>query len=332
MTDRVRWGVLGPAAIAVHKVIPAMQRSQHCEVVAIASRDAERATAAAEQMGIARHHGSYDDLLTDPDVEAVYIPLPNHLHAEWTLRAAAAGKHVLCEKPLALSAAQAAEMVEGCRAAGVLLMEAFMYRLHPLWLRVRDLVTSGTIGELEAIQVFFAYHNVDPANIRNIAEYGGGALMDVGCYAINVARWMFDAEPTAVSAAVRIDPRFGTDAVTSAVLDFGGRHATFTCSTQTEPDQRVHLIGSTGRLLVEIPFNIPPDLPTRIIHASGGDPPVAPGIDVIEVPAADPYTAQCDAFSAAIRDGSAVPIPPQDAVANMAVIDHILEGSSGPST
>ena len=327
-SERVRWGVLSPAAIGVHKVIPAMQRSQRCDVVAIASRDAARAAGAAEQLGIARHHGSYDDLLADPDIEAVYIPLPNHLHAEWTLRAAAAGKHVLCEKPLALSAAQAAEMVDGCRAAGVLLMEAFMYRLHPLWLRVRELVTTGAIGELRAIQAFFAYHNVDPANIRNIADYGGGALMDVGCYAINVARWMFDGEPTDVSAAVRIDPRFGTDAVTSAVLDFGGRHATFTCSTQTEPDQRVHLIGTTGRLLVEIPFNIPPHLPTRIIHAAGGDPPVAPGIDIIEIPAADPYGAQCDAFSAAIRDGSDVPIPAQDAIGNMAVIDRILAGSA----
>ncbi len=329
---RLRFGVMSPAAIAVHKVIPAIQRSELCEVVAIASRDAGRAADVAEQLGIPRHHGSYDDLLADPDVEAVYIPLPNHLHAEWTLRAAAAGKHVLCEKPLALTAAQAAEMVEGCRAAGVVLMEAFMYRLHPLWLRVRELVTAGTIGELEAIQVFFAYYNVDPNNIRNIAEYGGGALMDVGCYAINVARWMFDGEPTDVLAAVRRDPRFGTDVVTSAVLDFAGRHATFTCSTQTEPDQRVHLIGSTGRLLVEIPFNIPPHLPTRIIHAAGGDPPVAPGIDIIEIPAADPYTAQCDAFAAAIRNGSDVPIPPHDAVANMAVIDRILEDSSGAST
>ena len=326
-SERVRWGVLSPAKIAVNNVIPAMQRSQRCEVVAIASRDPERAAETADRLGIARHHGSYEELLADPDVEAVYIPLPNHLHAEWTLRAAAAGKHVLCEKPLALSAAQAAEMVDGCRAAGVLLMEAFMYRLHPLWLRVRELVTTGAIGELEAIQIFFSYHNVDPGNIRNIAEYGGGAVMDIGCYAINVARWMFDAEPTDVSAAVRIDPRFGVDVVTSAVLDFAGRHATFTCSTQTEPDQRVHLIGTTGRLLVEIPFNIPPHLPTRIVHAAGGDPPVAPGIDVIEVPAADPYSAQCDAFSAAVRDGSDVPIPPQDAVANMVVIDRIVAGS-----
>ena len=284
MTDaveRVRWGVLGRAAIAVHKVIPAMQRSQRCEVVAIAL--------ARRRPGRRRRPSSWASpattvrtttLLADPDVEAVYIPLPNHLHAEWTLRAAAAGKHVLCEKPLALRAAEAAEMVEGCRAAGVLLMEAFMYRLHPLWLRVRRARRRrAPSASSRRSRSFFAYHNVDPANIRNIAEYGGGAVMDIGCYPINVARWMFDGEPTTSSAAVRLDPRFGTDAVTSAVLDFGGRHATFTCSTQIEPDQRVHLIGTTGRLLVEIPFNIPPDRPTRIVHAAGGDPPVAPGID-----------------------------------------------------
>ena len=324
MAQKIRWGVISTALIGTAKVIPGMQRSNRCDVVAIASRDPELAAQTAGELGIARHHGSYDELLADPDVEAVYIPLPNHLHTEWTLRAAAAGKHVLCEKPLAMSAAQAAEMVEGCRAAGVMLMEAFMYRLHPMWRRVHELVTAGTIGELQAIQVFFSYRNVDPANIRNIADYGGGALMDVGCYAINVARWMFDSEPIDVTAAVRRDPNFGTDALTSAVLDFGGRQATFTCSTQIEPDQRVHLIGNTGRLLVEIPFNIPPHLPTRIVHAAGGDPPVAPGINVIEIPAADPYGAMGDAFSAAIRDASAVPIPPHDAVANMTVIDRIL--------
>jgi predicted dehydrogenase len=331
MPERVRWGVLGCAEIATRKVIPAMQRSDLCDVVAIASRDAGRAAETADELGIPGHHGSYDDLLADPMIEAVYIPLPNHLHAEWTLRAAAAGKHVLCEKPLALSAVQATEMIAGCRAAGVVFMEAFMYRVHPMWLRVRELVTSGAIGELDAIQVFFSYHNVDPANIRNIAEYGGGALMDIGCYAINVARWMFDGEPTDVTGAVRRDPRFGTDVLTSAVLDFGGRHATFTCSTQIESDQRVHLIGTEGRLLVEIPFNIPPDRPTRIVRAAGGDPPVAPGIEVFEIPTADPYTVQGDAFSTAVRDGSGVPIPPEDAVGNMAVIERILAASSGPS-
>jgi predicted dehydrogenase len=324
---RLRFGVLGCASIAVRKVIPAIARSARCEVVALASRDADRAATAAAGLGIARHHGSYDDLLADADVEAVYIPLPNHLHAEWTLRAAAAGKHVLCEKPLALDTAQAAEMIEGCRQAGVTLMEAFMYRVHPLWRRVHALVTDGSIGELEAIQAFFSYRNLDPENIRNIVEYGGGALLDIGCYPINVARWMFGEEPSNVVGAVRYDPTFGTDVLSSAVLDFGGRHATFTCSTQVEDDQRVHLIGTQGRLLVEIPFNIPPDRPTRIIHAAGGNPPVAPDIEVITIPEADPYAVQADAFAAAIRDGAPVPIPPEDAIGNLRVIERILDGS-----
>ena len=201
-----------------------------------------------------------------------------------------------------------------------------MYRLHPLWRRVRALVDDGAIGELLAIQAFFSYRNVDPGNIRNIAAYGGGALMDIGCYPINVARWLFDGEPTTWRRSVRRDPSFGTDVLTSAVLDFGGRHATFTCSTQIEDDQRVHLVGTAGRLLVEIPFNIPPDRPTRIVLAAGRRPTRRPApARSIEVPTADPYGVQGDAFSAAVHDGSPVPIPPADAVANMAVIERILE-------
>lgn len=204
-----------------------------------------------------------------------------------------------------------------------------MYRLHPMWVRVRDLVAQGRIGELTAIQTFFAYHNVDPENIRNIAELGGGAVMDIGCYPINVARMMFDAEPTQVSAAVRRDREFGTDVLTSVMLDFAGRHATFTCGTQLEPDQRVHLHGTEGRLLVEIPFNIPPDVPTRIIHTAGGTPPVDPGVEVIEIPAADQYRVQGEQFSAAIRDGAPVPTPPEDAVANMTVIERVFTAAEG---
>ena len=324
MSDRVRFGVLGCASIAVNKVIPGMQRSERCEVVAIGSRDADRAAAAAASLGIATSHGSYDDVLADDAVEAVYIPLPNHLHSEWTRRAAAAGRHVLCEKPLGLDVAEVVGMVDACRDAGVLMMEAFMYRHHPLWIRTHELVAEGAIGELLAIQARFTYHNLDPANIRNIADYGGGAAMDIGCYPINVARWFFDSEPTAVSAAVRRDESFGTDALTSAVLDFDGRHATFTCSTQLEPDQRVHLLGSAGRLEVEIPFNIPPDRPTRVVLTAGGDPPVAPQQTVFELPAADQYTAMADAFATAVRAGSSAPVAPEDAIGNMRVIEQIL--------
>lgn len=328
MSSPVRWGVLSTAAIARHKVIPAMHKADNCEVLAIASRDPQRGAEAASSLGIARSYGSYNELLGDDDIDAVYIPLPNSMHAEWTRKAGAAGKHVLCEKPLAMNADEAAAMAAACRDAGVLLMEAFMYRLHPMWVSVRDIVASGRIGELLAVQSFFSYANTDPANIRNIAELGGGALMDIGCYPINVARMMFGTEPTTVEAAIRRDPRFGTDVLTSAVLDFDGRQATFTCSTQLQGDQRVHLLGSAGRLLVEIPFNIPIDRPSRIVLSSGGDagavPPVGPDVEVIDVPAADQYQVQAEQFAAAVLDKTQPPVPTEDAIANMAVIDRVF--------
>ncbi|PSL00378.1 putative dehydrogenase [Haloactinopolyspora alba] len=329
MTDPVRWGVLGSAAIAVNKVIPGMQKADNCEILGLASRDAGRAAETAAALGIDRSHGSYQALLDDPDIEAVYIPLPNNLHAEWTLRAAEAGKHVLCEKPIAMSADEAATMVAGAEKAGVKLMEAFMYRLHPSWVRVRDLVAAGGIGELRAVHGFFSYTNLDPANIRNIAELGGGGLMDIGCYPVNVARMMFGAEPTDVRASVHRDPSFGTDSLTSAVLDFDGRHAVLSCSTQHEPYQHVQVLGTEGRLSVEIPFNIPPDLPTHITRASGGTRPVAPDVEVIEFPPADQYQIQGELFSAAIRDDTPVPTPPADAVDNMRVIEAIFADADG---
>jgi predicted dehydrogenase len=321
---KMRWGVLSTAKIAIEQVIPGLEAAEHAELVAISSRDGSAAREVADRIGIPTAHEGYEALLADPDVEVVYNPLPNHLHAEWTIRAAEAGKHVLCEKPIALSSAQAQEMVDACRRAGVVLMEAFMYRLHPQWDLVRELVSSGRLGELTAIQGFFSYRNVDPANIRNVVEFGGGALMDIGCYAINVARMMFAAEPTRVEAVIRRDPAFGTDVVTSAVLEFGDRQASFTCSTYLEPDQRIHLIGTEGRMFVEIPFNIPADRPTRLLVTAGGDPPAAPNTEVIEVPPAHQYQLQVDAFSRAVAEGTEVPTPPDDAVANMRVIEQVF--------
>ena len=330
MTDPVRWGVLGSADIAIKKVIPAMQGSELSRVEAIASRDGERARATADKLGIAKSYGSYEGLLQDPEIEAVYIPLPNHLHAEWAIAAAKAGKHVLCEKPMAVSSAAAREMIEAANQAGVKLMEAFMYRLHPLWIEVQRLLDEGVIGDLLAIQSFFSYRNVDPKDIRNIVAFGGGAMYDVGCYPVNVARMLFRSEPSGVKAVIRRDVAFGTDVVTSAILDFDGRHAAFTCSTQLEDDQRVHLQGTSGRLLVEIPFNIPNDRPTRVLAFSGGEPPVSPGVEIHEVPAADQYGVQADAFSRAIRDDTPVPNGPDDAVANLVVIERIFADAAAP--
>ena len=328
VTDPVRWGVIGCADIAVRKVIPAMSGSDLSHVTAIASRSAERARATADSLGIPKSYGSYEELLGDQEIEAVYIPLPNHLHPEWTIAAAKAGKHVLCEKPLATSSEVAAEMIDAADRSGVKLMEAFMYRLHPLWVEVRRLISEGAVGELRAVHSFFSYFNNDPADIRNQVDAGGGSLFDIGCYPVNVARMLFDSEPTDVMASIRRDPDFGTDILTSVVLDFDGRHAVFTCSTQLEHDQRVHIYGTEGRLLVEIPFNIPPDRPTRVLAVSGGNPPVDPNVVVHQVAAADQYRVQADAFSLAIRDDTPVPTPPQDAVANIEVMERIFADAS----
>lgn len=327
MEDRIEpvsWGVLSTADIGLKKVIPAMQQSEATRVDAIASRSPDRARDAAAQLGIEKSYGSYEDLLADGAIEAVYIPLPNNLHMEWTIAAAQSGKHVLCEKPLAMTSDDARTMVDVCEKAGVLLMEAFMYRLHPMWVKAVELVRRGAIGEIRSVQTAFSYFNDDPTNIRNIPEVGGGALYDIGCYAVNAARLTFGSEPRDVKGSIRRDEKLGTDVVTSALLDFDTGHATFVCSTQMEPDQRVVIHGTGGRIVVEIPFNIPTDRPTRILVISGGDPPVAPGMEVHEIPTANAYTVQADVFSRAVRTGSPVPVLPEDAVANLQVIERIF--------
>ncbi|HEY3333813.1 MAG TPA: Gfo/Idh/MocA family oxidoreductase [Candidatus Limnocylindrales bacterium] len=325
--ESVRWGILSTAGIATGKVISGIQRAPSCEVLAIASRDEGRARAAAADLGIPRAYGSYEALLADADVDAVYIPLPNHLHREWTLRAAAAGKHVLCEKPLAMTAADARVMVDGCLDAGVLLMEAFMYRLHPSWLAARELVAGGRIGRLVAVDSVFSYFNDDPANIRNIRAAGGGALYDIGCYSVNLSRMLFGAEPVRVQASIARDPASGVDTRASAILDFPTGVATFTCSTRMEPDQRVDIYGTDGRIRIDIPFNIPPDRETRVALIAGGEPPVSPGVEELVFPAMDPYAAEAEAFARAVRTGGPVPTPPADAIANLAVVEALFAAS-----
>jgi predicted dehydrogenase len=327
--SELRWGILSTANIGVAKVIPATQAADRCRVVAIASRDADLARTTADGLGIPTAHGSYEALLADPEVDAIYNPLPNHLHAEWTIAAAQAGKHVLCEKPLAMSAAQAQEMVDACAASGVTLMEAFMYRLHPSWETVSGLVADGRIGRLRAVQSWFSYFNDDPTNIRNIAEYGGGALMDIGCYCVNLSRMLFGGEPTHVQASVTRDPASGVDVLTAGILGFEQGVASFACTTRAEPDQRVHVYGTEGRISIGIPFNIPPDRPTEVFVTSGGEPPVHPATEVITIPTADPYTVQAERFAAAVLDGGPPPIPTEDAVATMRVLERIVEAGGG---
>ncbi len=325
----LRWGVLSTAYIAREKVIPGIKKAARCEVVAIASRDLERARAVAEQLGIPKAHASYEALLADHEIDAVYIPLPNHLHAEWTIAAARAGKHVLCEKPLALTAADAERMIEATRTQGVRLMEAFMYRLHPSWEAVRELVAAGRIGRLSAVQSWFSYYNDDPTNIRNIDRYGGGALFDIGCYSVNLSRLLFGSEPTRVQAAITRDRTLGVDVLTSGILEFADGVATFTCSTRTEDDQRVHVYGTEGRISVGIPFNIPPDRPTEVYLTAGGEPPVNPHTEILSCATADPYAVEAERFAAAVLEDEPTPVPPEDAVANLRVIERIFRAAEG---
>jgi predicted dehydrogenase len=328
---RLRWGVLSTAKIAREKWIPGVRRAprQRGEVVAIASRDEAAAETVARDLAIPRAHGSYEALLADPEIDAVYIPLPNHLHREWAIAAARAGKHILCEKPLALTAAEAQEIVDAAAAAGVVLMEAFMYRLHPSWVAVRELLAAGRIGRLQTVQSWFSYFNDDPRNIRNIAAAGGGALMDIGCYTSNLSRMLFGAEPERVEAAIVRDPDQEIDVLTSALLVFpGGGTASFTVSTRSETDQRVHVYGTEGHISVGIPFNIPPDRPTHIFVTHGGEPPVAPAVERLTFETADPYGVEADAFADAVLDGAPPPIAAQDAIANMRVIERIFEAAA----
>jgi predicted dehydrogenase len=320
----LRWGILSTADIARRKVVPGMRKAARCEITAIASRDEATVRRVAAELEIPRAHASYEALLADPEVDAVYIPLPNHLHAEWTIAAVQAGKHVLCEKPLAMTAADAERMVGAAEVAGVQLMEAFMYRLHPSWLKVHELVRSGHIGPLTSVQSWFSYYNDDATNIRNIREAGGGALFDIGSYCVNLSRWLFGAEPDDVQAAIRRDPELGVDTLTSSILSFADGFASFTCSTRAEDDQRVHIYGTRGRISIGIPFNIPPDRPTEVYVAAGGDPPVAPDVKVLTFPTADPYPVEAEQFAAAVLDGTPLPLPPRDAVANLRVIERIF--------
>jgi predicted dehydrogenase len=323
---KVKWGVLGVAKIAIEKVIPAMQQGEASHIAAIASRDLGKARAAADKLGIERAFGSYEALLADGEIEAIYNPLPNELHVPWTLRALAAGKHVLCEKPIALDAEEARALIEARDGSGKLVAEAFMVRCHPQWRRAKELAGTGAVGELRAIQTFFSYRLLDPENVRNIPP-GGGALYDIGCYAILSARYIFGAEPTRVVATIDRDPNFRTDRLAGAILEFpGGRHSTFTLGTQMSAHQRVTIVGEAGRIEIMIPFNAPPDRPTEIAIDTGADL-FGGGRRVEQFAICDQYTLQGDAFSRAILNATPLEFPIEDAIANMRVIDALFRSA-----
>ena len=327
---KLRFGVLGAAKIAREKVIPPLMRAARCEVVALASRDAARAAEVAGRLGIARSYGSYEQLLADPAIDAIYNPLPNHLHVPWTIKAAEAGKHVLCEKPIGLDAGECATLIEARDRTGVVIQEAFMVRTHPQWLRARDLVRGGRIGELKAIHGHFSYHLVDPANVRNVAEWGGGGLLDIGCYPINTSRFVTGREPTRVAALIERDPATGIDRLGTAILDYGPVQCCFQYATQLVPRQTMQFFGTKGRLVVEVPFNAPPDVPTILTLYEG------PGLgdkvaESVEIAVCDQYGIMGDAFAAAVLDGTPQPVPLEDSLANMKVIDAVFRAAANGS-
>ncbi len=321
----VVWGALSVSRHFTLRVHPSLAGSQAAHVRAIASRSKEKAEKAAHAMGIAKAYGSYEELLADREVEAVYIALPNNLHAEWVMKAADAGKHVLCEKPFAMNAAEAEKAIRHAEKKGVLVMEAFMYRFHPQWQRARELVRIGEIGEVQAIHAVFSYTNKDPKNIRNRLETGGGAIQDIGCYAISCCRYLLGSEPRRVAAFIQRDPDFGTDILSSAILDFGAARGLFTAATQALPLQRVEVLGSAGAIALPLPFNAPPDAPAHIVVTTGL------GSRTVSFPAVDQYAVMFEAYCRALRAGGPVPTPPQDAIDNMRVEDALFrsEASGG---
>jgi predicted dehydrogenase len=320
--SKIRWGVLSTSKFAQNKIIPAVKHCQHAEITAISSRNLSQAQEVAKRLDIAKAYGSYDELLADAEIDAIYNPMPNHMHVDWSIKAMQAGKHVLCEKPIGLSSAEGQQLVDAAKQFPKLkIMEAFMYRLHPQWQRAKQLVDEGKIGQLRTVQSFFSYFNLDANNIRNQADIGGGGMMDIGCYNVSLSRFIFGAEPKRVFGIVEFDPQFQTDRLASGILDFGNGTATFTCSTQLSPYQRVNIFGTEGRIEIEIPFNAPPDKPCKMWHQQGDK------VEEIVFDICDQYTIEFDLFSMAVLNDTAVPTPLEDAVANMKVIEAVFESS-----
>ncbi len=325
----MRWGILSSANIGVEKVIPAMQRSSSGEITALASRDPEKARLVASKLGIPRSYGSYEDLLEDTDIDAVYNPLPNHLHVPWTIKAARAGKHVLCEKPIALDANEASSLLSVQHQTGVLIEEAFMVGHNPQWLWLREQIREGAIGRLAVVQCCFSYMNRDPENIRNIREYGGGGIYDIGCYPVFISRFLFGEEPDRATAIIENDPEYMVDRLASGMLEFPSGQSNFICGTQLVPYQRVQVYGTEKRIEVEIPFNAPNQMPCRVFVDEGRYT-HSRFSTIHDFPVCDQYTLQGEAFERTILENRIDDSPIRDAIANMRVIDALYRsGASG---
>lgn len=321
--NKIRFGVLSTAKIGRVYVIPAMQKSGLCEVSAIASRNLTRAQSVAQELSISKSYGSYEELLADPKLDAIYVPLPNHLHVEWSIKCLEAGKHVLCEKPVGMNTEEAQKLKQASQKRPELkVMEAFMYRHHPRWKRVVELIRSGKLGEIKAVHTFFSYYNDDPDNYRNSAKMGGGGLMDVGCYSISTARLIYNRNPQRALGYSEFDSSFHVDRLTSGILDFGTGTSVFTCSTQCYKDQYVKIFGTEGKIELDLPYNPDFSKPT-VLKANIG------GIDIIEeFEPCNHFTLQADAFANAILKDEPVPITLDDSIENMRVIDSVRSESN----
>jgi len=315
---KLNWGVIGTGKIAREHVIPAMQMGEFSKITAIASRNKQKADKTAAELGIAQAYGSYEELLSDPNIDAVYIPLPNHLHVEWSIKAMEAGKHVLCEKPFALTTDAVKEAIKVRDKTGVKISEAFMVRSNLQWLKTREMVRNPDFGELKAVQGFFSYYNDDPENIRNHLEMGGGGIWDIGCYPINTSRFIFGEEPLRVAAAAEYDPVFKIDRLASVLLEYPSGKAQFISGTLISPFQRMLFVGTKKHLEVEIPFNAPFETPARLLM--GDDFTRTEEREIIELPVCNQYTLQGDAFSKAVIQGTEVPVPLEDTLKNTAVL------------
>lgn len=318
---KIRFGVLGVSNHFYKRIALPLNETDNCEVYAIASREVSKAKVAGEEFGIPVSDLNYEELINHDEVDAIYIPQPNHLHAEWTIKALEAGKPVLCEKPLAMDAQEANQMADVSKRLNIPLMEGFMYRFHPLWQHIRNLIRTNQIGQINSVHTIFTYNNPSSSNIRNIKEFGGGALMDIGCYAISVPRFLFGSEPDKVMATMEEHPEFGTDMHTTALMQFGSANASFFVSTASEPFQKVEIIGTAGTITVHVPFNTYVDTPSTITVSTGQ------GAREVEFPICDPYGLMFDAFSSALIDQKPVPVPIEDAINNMKVIDAVVKSA-----
>lgn len=316
---KLRWGVLSTAKIGRTKVIPAIQSSNHGEVVAICSRDQANVQQLANALGIAQAYDNYDALLADPGIDAIYNPLPNHLHVPWSIKALEAGKHVLCEKPLGLDSADVTRLINAsAQHPHLKVMEAFMYRFHPQWLTARELVTDGSIGQLRTLHSHFSYNNRELENIRNHAAMGGGALMDIGCYCISLARYLFAEEPLRVLGQITPYAGYEVDCFVAGILQFADGTATFNASTKIEPQQYVEASGEAGRVFIPLPFNPIADTTTTIILTRRNH------SKEINIAKSDHYRNMADAFALSVLNNTPVPTPLSDALANMKIIDAVF--------